>query len=212
MSRYGQPMRLRVDGEYREIDPRQWPEDMQVMIRVGLGSGRKDQRLQNRMMLLEVQRECMLNGLPIVTPEHIFKSISGVVKDANLGSPADFVADPSQMPPQEPQPDPEMMKVQAELQMEQAKHEGDMQMKAADLSGKQQEAALKIELERAKAQEAAELARQKAEFEREQAIAQMMFEREMAVQKMEHERQLAFYRADKDAEAKKYREGGQLDK
>jgi hypothetical protein len=39
MSRYGQPMKLRVDGEYREIDPRQWPEDMQVMIRVGLGFG-----------------------------------------------------------------------------------------------------------------------------------------------------------------------------
>jgi hypothetical protein len=30
------------------------------------GSGRKDQRVQNRMMLLQIQRECMLGGLPIV--------------------------------------------------------------------------------------------------------------------------------------------------
>jgi hypothetical protein len=39
------------------------------------------------MTLLQIQRECMLGGLPIVTPENIYKSISGVVRDANLGSP-----------------------------------------------------------------------------------------------------------------------------
>jgi hypothetical protein len=209
-ARYGQPMRLRVDGEYRDIDPSQWPEDMEVMIRVGLGSGRKEQRLMNRMNLLNIQRECMLGGLPIVQPEHIYKSIAGVVKDANLGSPADFVADPSTLPPQEPQPDPEMMKVQAQLQMDQAKHEGDMQIRAADLQGKQQEGALKLQLSQQESAAKLQLEAQKAEFEREQAIAQMMFERELAVQKLEHEKQLAFYKADKDAEAKRYREGGSL--
>ena len=50
------------------------------------------------------------------------------------------------------------------------------------------------------------------EFEREQAVSQMIFERELAQQKLEHERALAFYKADKDAEAKKYRDGGDLSK
>jgi hypothetical protein len=194
-------IRLRVDGEYRDIDPSKWPDDMDVVIRVGLGSGRKDQRLQYRMALLQIQRECMMGQLPIVTPEHIYKSIAGVVKDSNLGSPADFVADPSTLPPQEPQPSPEEQKLQAE-----------MQLKAADLQGKQQESALKLQLQEAESSAKLQLEAQKAEFEREQAIAQMMFERELAVQKLEHEKQLAFYKADKDAEAKKYRAGGELDK
>lgn len=200
-SRYGQPMRLRVDGEYRDIDPSQWPEDMEVMIRVGLGSGRKEQRVNNRMMLLQVMQAGMEAQLPIFQPEHVYKAVSGLVKDMNLGSPADFVADPSTLPPQEPQPDPEMLKVQGQLAMDQQKHESDMQIKAADLQGKQAEAALKIELER-----------QKAAFEQQQAIAQMEFERELKLMEFEHQKQLAFYKADQDAEVKKYRQGGELDK
>ena len=219
MSRYGQPMKIRVDGEYREIDPRQWPEDMQVMIRVGLGSGRKEQRLQNRMMLLQIQ-QAALQGIadgvldqPIINAENIYKSISGVVKDANLGSPADFVTDPEsfkvqnpqtgemEYPPKPPQPDPEQQKVQADAMIQAHKVQGDQQLGAAKLQQMQAETAAKLELER-----------EKAEFEREQAIAQMMFERELAMQKMQHEHQLAYYKADKDAEAKQYRAGGDLSK
>jgi hypothetical protein len=198
-ARYGSPMRLRVDGEYREIDPTQWPEDMEVMIRVGLGSGRKEQRLMNRMNLLQIQRECMLGGLPIVTPEHLYKSIAGVVKDSNLGSPADFVADPSTLPPQEPQPDPEMAKVQ-----------GEMQLKAADLQGKQQESAAKLQIAQQESQQNIQLQTQKAQFEQAQAIAQMEFERQLKLQQFEHEKELAYYKANQDAEVKKYREGGSL--
>jgi hypothetical protein len=198
-ARYGSPMRLRVDGEYREIDPSQWPEDMEVMIRVGLGSGRKDQRLQNRMMLLQIQREVMLGGLPIVTPEHIYKSMAGVVKDANLGSPADFVSDPSTLPPQPPKPDPEMAKVQ-----------GEMQLKAADLQGKQQESSAKIAIAQQESQQNIQLATAKAQFEQAQAIAQMEFERQLRVQELEHQKELAYYKANQDAEVKKYRQGGSL--
>jgi hypothetical protein len=209
--RYGAPMQLRVDGEYRQIDPSQWPDDMDVVIRVGLGSGRKDQRLMYRMQLLRIQRECMMGGLPIVTPEHIYKSISGVVKDSNLGSPADFVADPATIPPQPPQPSPEEKKVQADAMLQASKLQGDQQIQAAKVQGDQQGAAMKLQLMREESAARLSLEAQKAEFEREQALAQMQFERELAVQKLEHERQLAFYKADRDVEAKKYRAGGELD-
>jgi hypothetical protein len=41
MRKYAQPFRIRVDGEYKEVDPSQWPEDMEVNVVVGLGSGSK---------------------------------------------------------------------------------------------------------------------------------------------------------------------------
>jgi hypothetical protein len=202
-SRYGQPMRLRVDGEFRDIDPSQWPEDMQVMIRVGLGSGRKEQRIQNRMMAFQVIREGMMGGLPIFTPEHVYKMFAGLLKDMSLGSPQDFVDDPSSPEYQQrmantpPQPDPETQKIQADAMIQAHKVEGDQQMQTAKLEMAREEASQKIQLEAAK-----------AAFEQEQAVAQMEFERQLKMMEFEHEKQLAYYKADRDTEVKKYREGG----
>ncbi len=199
-SRYGGPAKLRVDGEFREIDPSQWPEEMEVVIRVGLGSGKKEQRLQNRMMLLEVQREVMMAGLPIVGPEQVYKSISGVVKDANLGSPADFVIDPSTLPPQEPQPSPEEQKVQAE-----------MQMKAAELEAKQAEGQAKLELQSNEAALKMQLAREEAaakiQLEREKAVAEMQMNEQrlaMELQLAERKMQMQERLAERDAERRDY--------
>jgi hypothetical protein len=216
MRKYGQPFQIRVDGEYRQVDPSQWPEDMEVQVKVGLGSGSKEDRIMGRQMIAQMQAMAVQGGLPIASPDNIYNNMTGLARDFGL-QPNDLWTEPPKDEqgnpvPQEQPPDPEMMKAQAELQLKQQAHEGDMQIKAADLQAKQQEAALKTELERAKAQEAAQLARDKAEFEREQAIAQMMFEREIEMQRFEHEKKLAYYKADKDAEAKKYRDGGDLSK
>jgi hypothetical protein len=215
MRKYGQPFQIRVDGEYRQVDPSQWPEDMEVQVKVGLGSGSKEDRILGRQMIAQMQAMAVQGGLPIASPDNIYNNMTGLARDFGL-QPNDLWTEPPKDEqgnpiPQEQPPDPEMMKAQAQLQIEQQKAEQDAQLKGADLQAKQQEAALKIELERAKAQEAAQLARDKAEFEREQAIAQMMFEREIEMQRFEHEKKLAYYKADKDAEAKKYRGGGRLD-
>jgi hypothetical protein len=36
MRKYAQPFQIRVDGEYKQVDPSQWPEDMEVQVTVGL--------------------------------------------------------------------------------------------------------------------------------------------------------------------------------
>lgn len=214
MRRYGQPFQIRVDGKYRQVDPSQWPEGMEVEVKVGLGSGSKDERIMGRQMLGQVQSLLKQAGSPIVNDENIYNNAVGLARDLGLQPndlftevPKDEQGNP--VPPQTP-PDPEMMKAQAELQLKQQAHEGDMQLKGADIQAKQQEASLKLELERQKAAEAAQLARDKAQFEREQAIEQMAFEREMKIRDMDHQHALDKYKADKDAEAKRYREGGSL--
>jgi hypothetical protein len=192
MSSLRRPMQIRVDGS-SQIDPSQWPEDMDVVIRVGLGSGRKEQRLANRMnaasdpaRVHDGRARHRWAGadlqVDLGSGEGRQSGLAGRLRDrpvirrisADAGAEAAAAR-------------PGAMKVQAELQMKQQKHEGDMQIKGADLQGKQQEGALKLELERQKATEAAQLARDKAEFEREQAVEQMLFEREMQQQKFAHE-------------------------
>jgi hypothetical protein len=207
MRRYGQPFKIRVDGEFREVDPTQWPESMEIDVKVGLGSGAKDERIGYRNLVAQAHQLLLESGSPLVTPENVYNNMAGFCKDAGL-PPNDLFTHPQDAPPQEEQPDPEMMKAQAELQIRQAEAEMNGQLKQMDIAGKQQEAGLKLELMRAEAVEKAQLEREKAEFEREQAIAQMMFEREIAREQFEHERQLSFYKADQDAKAKKYREGG----
>lgn len=227
MQRYGGPMRLRVDGEYREIDPSQWPDDMSVVIRVGLGSGRKEQRLANRMMLLQIMREGLAAGVPIFGMDHLYNAVAGVVKDANLGSPNDYVSDPATIEPQEPQPSPEEQKLQAEMQMQSTRLQGEQQLAGAKLQGEQaiqqmkieaarEEAQVKAELAQAQAVADAQLARDKAEFEAQIAREKFAFERELTMEKLAFEERRAARDADRRdhetvAKVGSNRPGGKLD-
>jgi hypothetical protein len=77
------------------------------MIRVGLGSGRKEQRLaEPHDAASDPARVHGWRAADRHAGEHL-QVDCWRVKDANLGSPADFVTDPSTIPPQPPQPDPE---------------------------------------------------------------------------------------------------------
>lgn len=221
MARYAQPSQLRVEGEYRQIDPSQWPEDMNVVIRVGLGSGKKEQRLAYRQMVLELQSMAMQNGLSIVTEEQLFKSMQGIIKDANLGSATDFVIDPAtlvdpatgQAPPKPPSP--EEQKMQAEVQLKQAELQGKQQEMAAKLQLQQAEAEFKLNLERERAAAAIQLEREKAQAEMQMnqqrlGMEMQLEERKMAMQERMSERDAL--RRDNESAIKANRSGGSLAK
>jgi len=217
MSRYGGPMSLRVDGEFREIDPSQWPEDMNVVIRVGLGSGRKEQRLANRMTLLQIQRELVLNGSRLIGDEQIYKSVAGVVKDTSLGAVSDYVIDPSTLEEEEPQPDPEQMKIEAEAQMQAAKLQGEQQIQQMKIEAMREEAQLRAQLARDEAEEQARLSREKAQAELDLAQAKFeaelqMEERRLSVQAERDRREADRRDYEADAKLQQNRPGGDLDK
>lgn len=215
-----QPMPIRKGGQFKQVDPRSWAEDMDLTIQVGLGSGRKDQRLIYRQQILQMQMEGFAAGL--VEPKHIFNSVQGLVADMGLGQGADYMPDPSappdpNEPPKQPKPDPEMLKVQAQAQEAQAKLQLDQQKAAADMQMREQEAALKLELAREEAALKAQLERDKAAREYELAVAKMDAELQLARERMAMEREIASERAEYDAAAKteaaklsSNREGGSL--
>lgn len=214
MRQFGQPIEVVIDDQAVTIDPRQWPDDMNVMVRVGLGSGRKEQRVQYRTMLLEIMQAAMQGGSRVFTDANLYANVKGLIADANLGNARELATDPDSLPPAQEQPDPEMVKVEA-----------DAKIKAAEADRKREEANLNIELQRQESDariefmrdEAAvklDLEERRAASEEALALRQQDFEMAMAREQMELQREQAEHRAtlaEQDAVSKK-RPGGDLDK
>lgn len=165
-------MTIRLRDEFVEVDPRAWSNGFDMTINVGLGTGNKDQQLMHLQQIGQAQFAMLQAGLPIVTPENIYKAQAKIVENAGFKNVEDFWTDPNASPdPSKPQPpkppDPMMVKMQQEQQMAQQK----MQMEA---QAAQQQAQIDAQMAAQKAQLDAQIAQQKA------AADQAMKEREMA--------------------------------
>lgn len=220
MKDFGKPFRIVVDGQPVTVDPSQWPDDMRVRVRVGLGTGRKEQLVQNLMMILRLQQEAAQAEDPHVGPQQIAHTVNALVPALQLpGRGPDYYADPANDPPQDPNaPDPaaqaemakvqgqqqiEMAKLQAKMQADQAKHQADMQIAQAKHQLEQSTAMSRMELEQMKAQHKAQLERERAEFEAQLAASNAQFERMMQQERMA---------SDHEVRMSKNRDGGELQK
>jgi len=195
---FGKPFPMRIDGQKVMVDPSQWPEEIDINVRVGLGSGRKDQRLQYRMELLSIQQAGMAAGLAEVTPDKIYNNVKGLIEDCNLGDPNDYWGDPANSPPAQPKPDPAMAKAQADAQLAAQKMQHDQQMSQAQMAMQAQEASLKLDTMRSTADQQAQLAREKAEFEASLAERTFIANATLAEQKQAHDLQMAREKHDHD--------------
>lgn len=158
MRRESEPFNIRVDGQYREVDPASWPEDVHIRVRVGLGSNSKDKRMQARFALAEPLQMSLEAGFS--DQSHAFNWIDGIMRDAGLGKGEDFMHDPrdpefmmqQQMKEQEPDP------ATVDMQMRAAEKQQDREMKFAEMDAK-------MTMEERKQMREAELARQKLAVE-----------------------------------------------
>lgn len=215
MRKFGRPMDVVVDGEVVRTDPRTWPESAKTAVRVGLGSGNKDQRIAYRMQLLGIAQEALAGGSRTFNDETLYNNIKGFIADTNLGTVRDLAVDPASLPPEEEKPDPAMVEVQAKAQLEAAKIDQQAQQAQAENALKAQQNDYDLQAKREKAALDENLARQKAEFEADLAERQFAFESALAMRQAEFNEEMARHsaavKAEQDALPKK-REGGDLDK
>jgi hypothetical protein len=180
MAAVGEPVAVKIDGQARRVDPGRWPAGLSASVRVGLGSGRKDQRLAYRAQMLDMQKEALPAGL--ASKRTIFKNLSAMVRDAGLGIPTDYFLDPASpegqaaAAPGQPAPDADLMRAQADAELQRQRLMFDRQKAEAELTLGQQhgaaklhavreESALKLQLERDKAAAEAALARERMAME-----------------------------------------------
>lgn len=151
---------IRLRNKWVQLNPSSWNPDYDVSINVGLGTGNKDQMLMHLQQLIGMQIQAVqmqggING-PFVTGENLYNSASKVVENMGLKGVDNYFTDPGLAPQRQepPQPNPELVKIQAQQQSDQAK---------LQLAAQNDQAKIQLEIEKARAQ--LELERQKMQHE-----------------------------------------------
>jgi len=160
---------IQISGDWLAVDPRSWNADRNCTVNIGLGAGSRERDLAAINYVIGLQREILQNMGPInpyVKPEHLYHSLRRAIEAAGLQTPDLYIDQPSEEEVnqllqlwKQKLINPEEMKVQAELQLQQARVQGQLaieRMKAevaktremaqlqADLQVKDKEAQLDV--------------------------------------------------------------------
>lgn len=171
------PRTVRLRDEWVTFDPRDWNADMDVTVNTGLGAGTRERDMMVMQNVMALQ-EKMLTGFgpdnPFVKPDNVYNALSKMVESAGLKTPSLYFTEPD---PQEVEakleamrnrPNPEQMKLQAQMQLEQAKMQAQMQLEQAKMEASRDKERAQMEADLAVKQ--AEInANTQAEAERMQA-------------------------------------------
>jgi hypothetical protein len=146
---------VKLTGKWVAIDPREWRNGFDLTIDVGLGTGNREAQAKQLMNILTLQGQLQQFG--IATPQNIYYTASKIPQALGHKDSDQFFTDPSKgQAPQ--QPNPEMVKGQMAMQVQQAKAQADMQIKQMELQHSAQ-------LEQAKMQQSAQLEQMKLQLQ-----------------------------------------------
>lgn len=152
---------IRINGQWVDVDPRQWDTMYQVVVRVGLGTANKDRQTAQLGQLMDVQQGLSQGG--VVPPVAAIALARRLAESMGLERAEQFFPDPPPPNPNQPPPLPvliEQMKgqqraaetqlqAQAKLQEVQANLQLQASNDARDSERAQLQAALDAQLQRA---------------------------------------------------------------
>ena len=114
-----QKLSFKLRDEFVEYDPNEWRDQYDMTINVGLGTG--DKMTQGQMLTMIFQMQQAGLGMGLSTPKHLYHTQSKIIENVGFKDVQNFIQDPTTLPPQPSKPDPEQMKLQAQMQIEQGK-------------------------------------------------------------------------------------------
>ncbi|MFZ6653800.1 portal protein [Undibacterium sp. TJN19] len=139
---------VRLSNGWTDIDPREWRNQFDVSINVGIGLGNKDQKVNHLMALLAQQEKVFPLG--IADPQGIYQSSSELAKLLGFKNGDKFFTDPAKAQPQAPKPDPQQMKAQADQQQAQMQMQADQQKTQMQLQADQQKTQMQMQADQAR--------------------------------------------------------------
>lgn len=182
---------VRIAGEWSEIDPREWRNQFDVNINVGIGQGNKDQKVQHLMALIAQQEKVFPLG--VASPANIHASSTEFAKMLGFKNGDKFFNDPQKNPPP-PKPNPEQGKMQAMMQLEQMKMQASAQTEQAKAQMaaqlKQMEMQYQMQANEADRQHEAQLEQMKAQMQAEVDNNRQRSEAEQKTLEMQQQAQL----------------------
>jgi len=201
---------VRLRNKWVEVDPSGWPVDMDVEVSVGLGMGDKMEQMAVASAMLEDYAQLIQSPFAdLVSKDNVYNALKRKYNAGGIKDIDNFLVEPNkdgQAQEQPEQPDPEAIKAQAEMAMQQAKMQGEQEL-----------AQMRLQMQAAEAEQKQQLAREQAEFDAGLARDKAQFEADLALQKIQLEQQLAERRmamSEREGEHKmsRNRPGGDLDK
>jgi hypothetical protein len=173
------PRIVRMRGNYVAFDPREWTNQYDVDINVGLGAGNRQEQMAMLQMVLQKQEQVlgqMGPSNPLVSIGQYRNTLGRMVEAAGFKDSAEFYkAIPPELDQQLSNPQPQAPQMTPEAQAAMAKAQADIQnqqMKAqADIQLAREKAAADLQLQRDKFQ--AEMLFRKQEFEAEAQLKAM---------------------------------------
>ncbi|HEY4406129.1 MAG TPA: hypothetical protein VGN55_15890, partial [Xanthobacteraceae bacterium] len=146
---------VRLRNQWVTVDPRDWKKRDDLTINVGLGTGGKSERLAHVMAVINLQKEALAGGLSnLVTVQNLYNAAAEVVKLVDLKNVDQFFTDPKTQAPPQPRPDPKLMQIQTQAQLDAAQAQG------------------QLTIQDRKAQRDAALAQQRFELDRQMLLLQ----------------------------------------
>ncbi len=198
------PRVVRLRNKYVNVDPRTWNTDMDVLVKVGLGTGEKTQQLQAVSLIAQKQEQILLQlgpNNPLCGLPQYYNTLKELARLGGMRSAEPYFTDPSEpdpatgqpkeLPP--PPPDPKMVEVEKKAELAQQQAQIDMQMSQAKMQADAQMQQQKLVADAQAAQQQAELdaVKMEREFElkREQIAAEMALKREQLVAELQLKRE-----------------------
>jgi hypothetical protein len=161
------PVKYWSGRQFASCDPSRWPDEMELSVNVGLGTGSKDQAIQHLALIGTLQEKLIaLQGGqadgPYVTPENVANAAQKVTETLGFKTPGMFFQPPDRIaaavpPTGEPQPAPPPPDPAVALAL--AQIEIARQAAAADTEIKRLKAEADIEIAQWKARQWAEVER-----------------------------------------------------
>lgn len=121
-------------GQWINIDPREWADAFHIHVNVGLGTGSKDRQAGVFNKIYQMQGPLVQGGA--IPPQAAIMAARKFAESAGVNSPEVYFPDQIQHPPQ---PNPELVKLQAQGQMKQMELQAGVQ---ADQAKREHELAL----------------------------------------------------------------------
>ena len=194
---------IRLRGSFVPVNPREWRNQFDTTINVGLGTGNKDQQVAHLSLLMQQQQF----GLSVGTAQaaNVYEAQSELVRALGFKTPERFFTDPrkQQLPaPPNPAAEAEQIKAQATLQAKQ------MELQAA---AQREQAKLQQEMERIRLDNEAKMRELQANLELQASNDQRDAQREqmkmqLDAQLRQQEQELQRWKAQLDANVAIYLE------
>jgi hypothetical protein len=128
----------RLNGQWIDVDPSSWNDDMDVKIKTGLGIGAASEQIGYLMATIQLQKEAMVSGAKfMVQPKDIYRAVTELNKAMGFRGSDVFFTDPGDQPWPEPKPDVKLLENKRRLMDDEAKHAIGMLSAQADARAKQ---------------------------------------------------------------------------